>query len=236
MSTIKDDDLHEGGDDILAAEFALGVLPASDQTLLARRVETDPEFARAVFAWEERLSPLAEGYVPADLSPRVKTALDKHLFGIAGEPVRSGFWSNLTLWRTLAAGLTAAFLVAITLPMLQPPAPSQPSVMASLSTTASDVHYMAVYDGGTGMVRLAHLSGNPAPGQVFELWVAEGDAAPVSLGIIPEGQTARIAMSDTLRTLVNTRAHMAISLEPPGGSPTGQPTGEVVAVGDLLEI
>ncbi|SMP00192.1 hypothetical protein SAMN06265221_1823, partial [Paracoccus laeviglucosivorans] len=31
-------------------------------------------------------------------------------------------------------------------------------------------------------------------------------------------------------------AHMAISLEPPGGSPTGQPTGPVLAVGDLLDI
>jgi anti-sigma-K factor RskA len=236
MSTIKDDDLHEGGDDILAAEFALGVLPAADQTLLARRVETDPEFARAVSAWEERLSPLAEGYMPADVSPRLKTALDKHLFGIAGTPAPSGFWSNLKLWRGLAAGVTAAFLVAVTLPMMQTPLAPQASVMASLSTDTSDVHYMAVFDAATGMVRLAHLAGNPAPGQVFELWVAEGDAAPVSLGVIPAGPSARIPMDDTLRTLVNNRAHMAISLEPPGGSPTGQPTGDVVALGDLLEI
>lgn len=235
MSTIKDDDLHDG-DDILAAEFALGALPAADQAVLARRVESDPTFARAVSTWEERLSPLAEGYAAEDLPPRLKTALDKHLFGIAGAPVRSGFWSSLNLWRGLAAGLTAAFLLAVTVPMLQTPLAPQASVMASLSTETSDVHYMAVYDASTGMVRLAHLAGNPAPGQVFELWVAEGDAAPTSLGVIPAGPTARIPMNDTLRALVNNRAHMAISLEPPGGSPTGQPTGEVVAVGDLLEI
>ena len=39
------EDQPDGGNDILAAEFALGVLPPEDQAALARRAETDPAFA-----------------------------------------------------------------------------------------------------------------------------------------------------------------------------------------------
>lgn len=236
MSVIKDDDLPEGGDNILAAEFALGVLPASEQAMLARRVETDAAFAQSVYAWEERLAPLAEGYVPQDVSPRLKTALDRHLFGVAGAPQSKGFWGSVALWRGLAAGIAAAFLLAVTLPMMQAPPAPQTSIMASLSADTSEVRYMAIYDAGSGEIRLAHLAGEPAPGQVFELWVAEGDTAPTSLGVIPVGGAARMPLNDSVRALLNNRAHMAISVEPPGGSPTGQPTGDVVALGDLLEI
>ena len=227
---------EEGGDDILAAEFALGVLSGAEQAALARRVTTDPAFARAVADWETRLAPMAEGFAPADLPAGVKQALDRHLFGIAGPAPKPGFWASLALWRGLAGSAAAACLLAVALPLLQPAPQAVPGVMASLSPQGSDVHYMAVYDAGTGMVRLSHMSGNPAQGQVFQLWVAEGSATPVSLGVIPDGATVRMQMDDGLRALLNDRAHMAISLEPPGGSPTGQPTGAVVAVGDLLEI
>ncbi|MFG6083345.1 anti-sigma factor [Paracoccus litorisediminis] len=236
MSAMEPDRSDDGGDDFLAAEFALGVLPGVELAALARRAEMDPAFARAVADWEERLLPLADGYAPADLPPGVKQTLDRHLFGIAGPAPRPGFWASLALWRGLAGTAMAAFLLALIVPQLMPKPAPPPDVMASLSAKASDVHYMAVYDAGTGTVRLAHMSGTPAAGRVFELWVVEGSAAPVSLGVIPTGAMVRIPISDAFRALLTSRAQMAISLEPPGGSPTGQPTGAVVAVGDLLDI
>ena len=51
-----------GGDDHVAAEYVLGVLPAEERQALARRIETDAGFARLVEAWEARLSPLNSGY------------------------------------------------------------------------------------------------------------------------------------------------------------------------------
>ncbi|MDQ2067962.1 anti-sigma factor [Xinfangfangia sp. CPCC 101601] len=226
---------QEGEDDLLAAEYALGLLPGSELAALARRLEIDPAFAKAVLAWEERFAPMAEGYLPQDLPPNVKAALDRHLFGVAG-PQKAGFWANLALWRGLAAGATAALVLALVLP-LQRPLPQAPStVMASLSAEASEVHYMAVYDASTGMVRLAHLAGAVPEGQVFQLWVLQGDDAPVSLGVIPTGATARMAMDDRLRPMLTSQSHLAISLEPLGGSPTDQPSGPVVALGDLQEV
>ncbi|WP_234463874.1 anti-sigma factor [Paracoccus caeni] len=231
--TELDHDFPEGGDDILAAEFVLGALPTDQQAVLAHRVETDTAFAQLVAEWEERLSPMAEGFVPADLPPAVKRALDLRMFGapVAG----TGLWSRLALWRGLAVAATAAFLLAVMMPILQP-AQSTAHLAASLTAEGSSVTYLVLYDSATGSVSLAHMTGDPVEGRDFQLWVAHGSEAPVSLGVIPAGVSTRVEIADQLRALMTNAAHMAISLEPPGGSPTGQPTGPVLAVGDLLDI
>lgn len=235
--TYTDHELTEGGDDLLAAEFVLGSLPTALQAELARRVEQDAGFARLVAEWEERLAPMAEGFLPADLPPGVKRALDLRLFGQA--PPRRGIWSSLALWRGLAGGATAAFLLAVTLPgmRLAPPAELPGDrLAASLTATGSSVTYLVLYDSATGSVSLAHIAGDPVEGRDFQLWIARGTEAPVSLGVIPAGVSTRVETTDQIRALMTTAAHMAISLEPPGGSPSGQPTGPVLAVGDLLDI
>lgn len=227
-------DFPEGGDELLAAEFVLGGLPAADQAELARRVERDADFAQRVAEWEERLVPMAEGFLPADVPPAVKRALDLRLFGQA--PARRGIWSSLALWRGLTGAATAAFLLAVSLPGLQPAAPGD-RLAASLTAEGSSVTYLVLYDSATGSVSLAHLSGDPVEGRDFQLWIARGSEAPVSMGVIPAGVSTRVAVtSEQIRALMTNAAHMAISLEPPGGSPTGQPTGPVLAVGDLLDI
>ncbi|WP_230383025.1 anti-sigma factor [Paracoccus shanxieyensis] len=233
MSDTDLDDLTQGGDDLLAAEFVLGALPVAEQAVLARRAETDLAFARLVGEWEERLSPLADGIVPQDLPPAIKDALNLRLFG---QPVRApGLWSRLALWRGIAGVATAAFLLAVALPGLQPTLPAD-RLAASLTAQDSGVTYLVVYDSATGSVSLAHMTGDPVAGRDFQLWVARGSEAPVSLGVIPAGVSTRVEVSDQIRALMTNAAHMAISLEPPGGSPTGQPTGPVLAVGDLLDI
>lgn len=229
-----DHDLADGGDDSLAAEFALGVLSASEQAVLARRVETDAAFARLVADWEDRLDPMAEGFAPANLPPAVKRALDLRLFGKT--PARSGLWSSLALWRGLAGAATAAFLIALTFMPLQTPITASDRLAASLQAEGSSVTYLVLYDSATGSVSLAHISGDPVQGRDFQLWVARGAEAAVSLGVIPAGVSTKVEIPDQIRALMTNAAHMAISLEPAGGSPTGQPTGPVLAVGDLLKI
>lgn len=230
---MSDSDFHPHDDnDILAAEFVLGALPAAEQAMLARRVETNAAFARLVAEWEERLSPVSDSIVPAGLPPVVKQALDRRLFGA---PLQRGLWSRLSLWRGIAGAATAAFLLSVTLPVLQPAAPSD-RLAASLTAEGSGVTYLVVYDSATGSVSLAHMTGDPVSGRDFQLWIARGTEPPVSLGVIPAGVSTHVAVSDQIRDLMTSAAHMAISLEPPGGSPTGQPTGPVLAVGDLVDI
>lgn len=224
----------EDGDDILAAEFALGALPPDDHANLARRVRTDPAFARLVAGWQDRLLPLADGFAPAAPSPAVKQALDRHLFGT---PARPGLWRSLALWRGLTAAATAGLLLALALPVLSPP-PPEIRLVALLAHEGSNVHYMAVYDTDDGAVGLSHLSGSPAEGQDFELWLIEDpQQPPVSLGVIPAGApAAHLTLDARTRALVEAGARLAITLEPEGGSDSGQPTGAVVAAGDLRAI
>ena len=96
--------------------------------------------------------------------------------------------------------------------------------------------YLAVYDAAHGEVALSHVSGERGAGQDFELWMIEGKNAPVSMGVIPAGATAHLVGHARDRAEARPGAVLAISLEPAGGSPTGQPTGPVVAAGDLKSI
>jgi anti-sigma-K factor RskA len=112
----------------------------------------------------------------------------------------------------------------------------QLNLIASLAADGSDVKYLAVYDATRHSVGLSHISGTRAPGKDFELWMIEGKNRPGSMGVIPSGVIAHIAVSPDARKKLAQGAVLAVSVEPPGGSPTGQPTGPVVATGDLKSI
>ena len=233
-------DHHEpelGGDEALAAEYVLGVLPASERQEAARRIETDVDIARLVDRWEDSFSPLAAAYVPVEAPAAVKQAIDRRLFASSKTAPRASLWNSLALWRWLAAAAVFA-LALVTAWNMQPPAeePAAPRLVASLESDETDVRYLAFYDETAQTIHLSHVAGARAPDQDFELWVIEGDEPPASLGVIATGERVDVHPEETLRTKLSAGAVLAVSLEPGGGSPTGQPTGPVVAVGDLRSI
>ncbi|RWM82679.1 MAG: anti-sigma factor [Mesorhizobium sp.] len=232
MTPAEDHGPEPGGDDLFAAEYALGVLDADEREIASRRIDADAAFARLVDAWEAHLSPMAAVYPETEPPIRVKEALDRRLF-VAGP--RAGLWSSLAFWRGLAAAAVAALAIYVAVPYFNPPV-EQPRLIASLAADGSDVRYLAVYDAAHREIGLSHVSGERAAGKDFELWMIEGKNAPVSMGVIPAGQTARITISPAVQEKLAQGAVLAVSLEPAGGSPTGQPTGPVVAAGDLKSI
>jgi anti-sigma-K factor RskA len=52
MSSVDTTGPEPGGDEIVATEYVLGVLPAEDRAAAARRVDVDAAFARLVDRWE----------------------------------------------------------------------------------------------------------------------------------------------------------------------------------------
>ena len=66
-----------------------------------------------------------------------------------------------------------------------------------------------------------------------ELWVIPADGKPRSLGILGTSKQAHMQLANALADLLQQGATIAISVEPKGGSPTGSPTGPVVASGAL---
>jgi anti-sigma-K factor RskA len=231
----EDDGLERGGDEMLAAEYVAGVLSADERQAASRRIDTDPAFARLVDQWEVRLAPLGSAYRPVEPPASVKAAIDRRLF--TSRPQRWGLWTSLAFWRGLAAAAVAALAIQIAVTTLHAPVESpQMRLVASLAAEGSDVRYLAVYDAAHDEVALSHVSGERASGRDFELWMIEGGNPPVSMGVVPAGATTHIVISPALRAKLSSGAVLAISLEPVGGSPTGQPTGPVVAAGDLKNI
>jgi anti-sigma-K factor RskA len=236
MTPGEDDDLERGGDDMRAAEYVLGVLSAQERAEAARRIESDRAFAVLVEAWEARLGSLNGGYEPVEPPTALKAAVDARLFGEPDRPARAGLLQSLAFWRGLAgAAVVAALLAYFVPPMLREPGPR---LVASLVSDQSEVRYLLTYDPAAGVIGLTQIGGEArAAGTALELWTVttEGEA-PVSLGLIPPGANAQVTVAGAERDRIGSGAHFAISLEPAGGSPTGQPTGPVLAVGDLYGI
>ncbi|AZO49722.1 MAG: anti-sigma factor [Mesorhizobium sp.] len=234
MTLAEENGPERGGDDLFAAEYVLGVLAADERQIASRRIEADAAFARLVDRWEVHLSPMAAAYPETEPPIRVKEAIDRRLFA---QESRAGLWSSLTFWRGLAAAAVAALAIAIALPYINPPVvePRQ-RLVASLAADGSDVKYLVVYDAARRDVGLSLVSGERAAGKDFELWMIEGKNAPVSMGVIPAGQTTHMAVTPAVEQKLAQGAVLAVSVEPIGGSPTGQPTGPVVAAGDLKGI
>ena len=69
------------------------------------------------------------------------------------------------------------------------------------------------------------------------MWVLPAEGNPQSLGLLPvAGNSSRSTIPAGLRALLVNAKGLAISVEPPGGSPTGLPTGPVVYQAPMVEL
>lgn len=66
-----------GGDDLLAAEYVVGTLPAAERAQVSTRIDQDQAFSRLVNDWVRRLSPLDSAYPEIAAPSSVKVAIDR---------------------------------------------------------------------------------------------------------------------------------------------------------------
>jgi anti-sigma-K factor RskA len=97
-----------------------------------------------------------------------------------------------------------------------------------LSIDQSALQYTAVIT--SGRLTITRVAGEvPDAAHTHELWIIVGNDPPVSLGVIPaSGETISLPGAAV-------GAVLAVTLEPPGGSPTGKPTGPIIAKGALAK-
>ena len=86
MSVI-DHSSTEGGDPIVAGEYVLGVLDASERSAVAQRIEREPDFAREVAFWEERLGGFADEVRPVTPPEGSGASTSPHAQAILSDPV-----------------------------------------------------------------------------------------------------------------------------------------------------
>jgi anti-sigma-K factor RskA len=223
--------------DLLAAEYVLGLLPAEDRAKFAARLASSRTLQASVRKWEEHFKDFADEVQPVAPPADVARKLDARLFPIAAQTQSTGFWSSLYFWRGLAmtslAGLIALSSFNLRDPVVTPEAGTE--LVAQVTGETNSVTLAAYYDEAAGELRLNRIAGNPAANRSFELWLIAGQDAPVSLGVVPSANPARISVPENLRAKFKDGV-LAVSDEPQGGSPTGAPTGAVLATGKLTVI
>lgn len=241
------DETHQGGDErddaVLAGELALGLLSGAERDDAEARRRDDAAFAALVEDWELKLGDFVAEVAPATPDPRLWQGIERSLFGQAETRAAPapGLWQSLAFWRWLSAGTAAlalvlAGLVALLVLSSVPPAEPPGALIAALQPGEAGPSFLAHFDQASGRLAIHVVRADEEPVLVPELWLIPEDGTPRSLGVIGRTGDQEIVIPEPLRPHARRGATLAISLEPEGGSPTGQPTGPVIAAGTLDEI
>lgn len=225
----------------LAAEYVLGTLQGGARRRFEALLPAHPRLRQARLDWERRLIQLDEAIPPVTPSPRVWAGIEQRLFGDearVGTPARAlvRWWQRLVLWQGAAGVATAAALtLAVLLSLPQPAQPPIVVVMAAQPAAATPgvqpASFVASVSGDGRSLVLKPLSEGQqvALNKALELWAVPAQGAPRSLGLVSSRQATTVLRAHLLKDT----AAFAVSVEPPGGSPTGAPTGPIVSVGHL---
>jgi len=219
-------------DEMLAAEYALGVLDGAERAAAEQRIGHERGFARLVATWEERLAPWA-AEIPELVPP-------PHVWGrIAGalptQERQAGLWQSLAFWRgfSLATGALAAACIAA---LVYLGVFTQQQPLVATIEGGGQRHFVATVDARRGTVAIVPAAFSADATRVPELWLIPSDGKPRSVGLLRANAPVTLTLSADLAGLVKSDAVLAVSLEPPGGSTTGLPTGPVIGTGKLTNL
>jgi anti-sigma-K factor RskA len=89
-------------------------------------------------------------------------------------------------------------------------------------------------DQKSGVVTVRSLTAEAPSDRSHELWYIGAGEKPRSLGVIDHAGTGLSIRTNSIAGFNPTDAVFAITLEPRGGSPSGDPTGPIVYSGKLI--
>lgn len=225
--------------DMLAAEYVLGTLDASERVAVAARRLREPALDAAIVAWERRLAPLDAATAPAtpliDVLSRIEDQLDARLPSVSGRgdgtarilalERRVGFWRRTA---AAASAIAAALALVVGLRETLLPVQQPKNFVAVFQKDDQQPAFLLSIDLETRQLVIRPVTAEPLRERTYQLWIVDPSVDPVprSLGLIessltePTRKTLASLEPDVLR-----RATFGISVEPVGGSPTGRPTG-----------
>ena len=228
--------------DLLAAEYAPGLLEGEALLEACGLAASDRAFADAVERWHERLAPwfdeIGEQAPPAAAWDRVRAAIAATAAG--GEVVelkrKLGLWQGLT---AAATAVAASLALVVGFNATRQPsaieAPAAPIMAASLMSPAKEVMLSAAFEADGKTLTLMPGKMAPPPGRTVQLWVIPADGRPRSLGMLG-GTAERMAIAPEMVEHFHEQPMLALSIEPKGGAPGGQPSGPMVASGQLRNV
>lgn len=208
----------------LAAEYVLGTLRGAARRRFQKLILSNQTIAETVSLWEQYLNGMGEKIPPIQPDDKVWQIIQSRLGFISEQnnvvdlPVQT---KSTSTWKVLAMAASLLIAVAVTTFTVKQLEPTVSEVAVVLDEDSKPLWVIEYSDKDliirpTDKVEL--LTQND-----YELWIvpATGEA-PVSLGVLPQEShvitKAPRSLSDLSFTI------LAVSLEPLGGSPNGQPT------------
>lgn len=224
----------------LAAEYALGTLRGRARAAFRRRLLEDAALAMEVARWEARLMPMADAVPPVTPPRRLWRDIVARLGPVAPH---GSLADRLRFWRALglAASVACTVLVGIGAVFVQQqPQPSAAQFPASYLAVLSDpktaravLVVSAARHGSVLHVKTLDPSIHVANASL-ELWALPKGKRPRSLGLVPAA-AAGLRLAAAADQALADVPMLAVSLEPPGGSPSGAPSGPVLYSGPCVK-
>ena len=230
--------------DITAGEYVLGVLSDAERRDVEQRAASDADLAAAIDYWQRRFSDLLLILPEATAPERVKKRLWTELFEAPAIKEKPSWFGSLAMWQTLAASAMALTLVTLATFFLLPretvePRIDQPSLVATLAPPEAGVALTVRIDRDADIIDVVDAALEQfieTPDRVAQLWVIPADGTPRSIGLISATGPTQAPISDDVAAFLQVDSVLAVSIEPPGGSPEPTPTGPVVVVGPIKSL
>jgi len=229
----------------LANDYVMNVMCTAARNRFKRLMQEDALLANTVQNTErywQQLALLAPEKTPPT---KVWNAIEKQLFRQQNHHVNQMTDNRIKNWFTSGTLLLKGWALAATVTSVL--LGGYMALQVNQSTPSVNANYVAVIESGEHKagwlaqvtdksIELTALNA-PAIGKdkSYELWlVADGLAAPKSLGLIAATGQQKVALSAAEIGHLAQDAKLAVSVEPYGGSPTGQPTSAPTHLGVLI--
>ena len=227
-------EMPEDGE-LLAAELAFGLLDAAERQTAEARLGSDGAFAAIHARWQNYALTMFDhpGEAP---SASVWNAIETRLPANDSAPAPSG---SLRWWRMGTFAATAAAIVLGVVALQKPqtiiervPVAQQASAPMVAVLTDKKGFVTVSFDPASGRMTSA-VTGLDIGEHSAELWVIPADGKPRSMGVMNVSTPGWAKVPGAASSVMAAGVTIAVSVEPMGGSPTGQPTGPVILTGKL---
>ena len=219
--------------DLLSIEYILGTLKGAARNRFEQLLKQRADWSQTFNWWESHIHLLADT-VPAVKPPKkVWKNIEARLFN--KNAAQSNAW-----WKSFAFLSTALAASLATILVLQSPKPADditPAAIALLSSEKSEAGWLISGSQNSAnemeMEAISLDSLEAKPNNAFELWLLPADKSkPISLALLPQKGLIKFKVPAAIAPLMLSGT-LAVTLEPVGGAPNGDPTGAVVYQGKL---
>ena len=221
-------------DAALSAEYVLRLMDAEMEREFERRLLNEPALRAEVQQWEAQFATLTDSVPEASPAASVRASVLAQVSGPVGTP--DPWWKRGFGWIAIPSALAVAVAAFVLIsPVVRGPT-FDPILHATLLTADGSLQVEAGYSPEGMQFKILRPVGDPAPGRTLEAWVIGPDGeGPVSLGVLPDARETTFEISQEIVDLLD-GGTFAVSDEPLGGSPTGAPTGDILATDEFFDV